>query len=158
MRKMLFYSKGLLSILLVTSVVLTSCQKEEKQEVSLSAKESLEMTTSTSTTSVQSLDLSRVTHDSGQAYHLNDWFGVGGDTKWSTTSTLNVYENDIALGPAHSLHDDVRTIGNGRFSHWGNDLYFTSSDNTDPRINGRKYTFTIVDATESTPVVSSLTT
>jgi hypothetical protein len=59
---------------------------------------------------------------------------------WS--STLIVYENGKKLGPAHTQHQDIRDNGSGRYSHWGGDpetLYFSSSDNTDPRTNGRNY-------------------
>lgn len=48
-------------------------------------------------------------------------------------------ENGVALGPAHSVHEDIQRIGSGRYSHWEGDLLFSSSDNSDPRINGRTY-------------------
>jgi hypothetical protein len=55
-------------------------------------------------------------------------------------SPLLVYENDKLLGPAHSQHTDVEKIGGGRYSHWkGIGLLFSTSDNTDPRKNGRIY-------------------
>ncbi|MCK5534381.1 hypothetical protein KAI68_04630 [bacterium] len=55
-------------------------------------------------------------------------------------SNLVLHENGIELGPAHSAHSQIRKKGKGRFSHWKSDLlYFSSSDNSDPRNNGRKY-------------------
>jgi SAM-dependent methyltransferase len=54
-------------------------------------------------------------------------------------SPLCLYEDGVALGPPHSLHDDIRRLGGGRFSHWGGSLYFSASDNSDPRGNGRAY-------------------
>ena len=30
-------------------------------------------------------------------------------------------------------------MGSGRFSHWGGNLFFSTSDNTDPNTNGRVY-------------------
>lgn len=156
MRKMPLKSKGLLSMLIVTSILFARCQKEES-DGPLSVKDQLEMTTTSGSTDVKSINLSNVKYDSGYAYRIFEWFGVGGDTQWTTTSTLKVYENGNALGPAHSSHQDVRTIGRGKFSHWGNDLYFTASDNTDPRSNGRKYTYTISDAAASTTTSSSTT-
>ena len=30
-------------------------------------------------------------------------------------------------------------VGGGRFSHWGDQLYFSTSDGSDPRGNGRIY-------------------
>jgi hypothetical protein len=54
-------------------------------------------------------------------------------------SRLLLFEDDRALGPAHVAHDDIRTSGSGRFAHWGARLYFSASDNSDPRSNGRSY-------------------
>ncbi len=54
-------------------------------------------------------------------------------------SQWKIYEDDRELGPAHSLHADIKYLGSGRYSHWLDTLYFSSSDNTDPRTNGRKY-------------------
>jgi hypothetical protein len=55
-------------------------------------------------------------------------------------SALVLLEDGKTLGPAHGRHDDIRRLGGGRFSHWGIELYFSTSDNSDPRTNGRKYT------------------
>jgi hypothetical protein len=54
-------------------------------------------------------------------------------------SSLLLFEDERALGPAHVAHDDIRTSGGGRFAHWGARLYFSASDNSDPRSNGRAY-------------------
>jgi hypothetical protein len=57
-------------------------------------------------------------------------------------SPIELYENGKRLGPAHSSHSDIATLGEGRFSHWrknGTTIYWSSSDNTDPRTNGRAY-------------------
>jgi hypothetical protein len=48
-------------------------------------------------------------------------------------------EDEVELGPARSTHDTVRRVGNGAYSHWGDWLYFSSSDNSDPTANGRIY-------------------
>ena len=50
-----------------------------------------------------------------------------------------LYEDDVPLGPGKQLHDDIRLRGSGRFSIWGQAVYFSSSDNSDARINGRSY-------------------
>ena len=55
-------------------------------------------------------------------------------------SAAIVLENGRPLaGPANALHDDVRTLGGGRFSFWYDYVYFSTSDNSDPRTNGRRY-------------------
>lgn len=51
-----------------------------------------------------------------------------------------LYEDDAPLGPAEQQHDDIRREGAGRFSIWGTSLYFSASDNSDPRRNRRTYT------------------
>ena len=50
-----------------------------------------------------------------------------------------VYENDVPLTWPNSLHQPIREAGKGRYSLWEGYLYFSSSDNTDPRTNGRVY-------------------
>ena len=55
------------------------------------------------------------------------------------SSSLLLFEDERPIGPAHVPHDAIRTLGRGRFSHWGDALYFSSSDNSDPRTNKRRY-------------------
>jgi hypothetical protein len=51
-----------------------------------------------------------------------------------------VCENDLTLGPAHTLHVDISKLGQGRFSHWKDvGFIFSSSDGTNPQTNGRTY-------------------
>jgi hypothetical protein len=61
-------------------------------------------------------------------------------------SRIVVLEDGKRLAPGHAIHDDIRSIGRGRYSHWGDTLYFSSSDGTDPRTNGRRYT--VVEVSE----------
>jgi hypothetical protein len=56
-------------------------------------------------------------------------------------SSLRLFEDRLALGPAHSLHADIQALGKGRYSHWGDAIYFSASDNSDPRTNGRAYRY-----------------
>ena len=56
-----------------------------------------------------------------------------------SASRLRLFENERPVGAPHSLHDEIRRLGEGRFSHWGPTLYFSTPDNTDPRMNGRRY-------------------
>ncbi|MCI0608136.1 MAG: glycosyltransferase family 39 protein [Anaerolineae bacterium] len=63
---------------------------------------------------------------------------------WMSHKTLGqspavVYENGIPLKMPNSLHQEIREKGNGRYSVWEGQLYFSSSDNTDPRFNSRVY-------------------
>jgi len=50
-----------------------------------------------------------------------------------------VLEDGTALGPPDQVHEDVRRLGNGRYSVWDDMIWFASSDNTNPNRNGRTY-------------------
>lgn len=66
-----------------------------------------------------------------------------GDTLLSPqASTSMVLEDGHPLGPGHMASIEVSSSGRGAFSHWGNTLEFSASDNSDPRTNGRTYTVT----------------
>jgi MoaA/NifB/PqqE/SkfB family radical SAM enzyme len=60
-----------------------------------------------------------------------------------------LFEDDRLLGPGESLHDDIRQHGGGRYSLWGRAVYFSASDNSDARYNGRNYV--LKRATETPP-------
>ncbi len=84
--------------------------------------------------------------ETGHAYLAYIEAGCAHDTTdRPQQSPLRLYENDKPLGPAHALHDEIRTLGNGRFSYWISAipkvgcLFVSASDNTDPRTNGRSY-------------------
>lgn len=68
-------------------------------------------------------------------------FGIrpGDGIKNPRISPLILLENDTILKPPHTLHDLVRNYGKGCYSHWEEALYFSTSDNTNPNTNGRKY-------------------
>jgi hypothetical protein len=107
----------------------------------------------------QPLNASSAVSNTGFAYNLGYAFGTTPDsTANPTISTLRLFENNLELGPAHSAHVDIRNLGQGRFSHWSSgtgeeSLYFSASDNTDPRTNGKTYTYCI----GTTPPVSTPT-
>ena len=48
-------------------------------------------------------------------------------------------EDGKPIGPAHGNHRSIISIGMGKYSHWDSTLYFSTSDNSDPRTNGRHY-------------------
>lgn len=54
-------------------------------------------------------------------------------------SMLSLLEDGIPLAHPHALHDDVRQVGQGHYSHWGTEVLFSTSDNSDPNRNGRRY-------------------
>ena len=63
-------------------------------------------------------------------------------------SRLLVLENCDPLGPGHSLIEKIQSEGRGCYSHWGNKLYFSSSDNSDPNYNNRVYELRLLPGIE----------
>ena len=61
------------------------------------------------------------------------------DLTAANASNLVLYENNIELAPAHAIHENIRQSGAGAYSHWGRNLYFSATDNSDPNKNGRQY-------------------
>ena len=70
---------------------------------------------------------------------------VSDDVGSPRQSTLVLFEDDQILGPAHSSHQGIRERGQGAYSHWGQQLYFSTSDNSDPNKNGRRYSAIILE-------------
>lgn len=63
----------------------------------------------------------------------------GDSAGFPTISKLKLYEDGEELLLAHSKHIDIANLGQGRFSHWDRELYFSSSNNSNPRTNKKKY-------------------
>lgn len=70
---------------------------------------------------------------------LSDAILPGEDLDHARPSPLRLFEDTRELGPASALIDDIRGGGSGAFCHWGECLYFSASDNSDPNTNGRRY-------------------
>ena len=88
------------------------------------------------------MNVADAVQEAGYSYVFKQDFDTDGDTTDAPkASKLKLYEDGIALGPAHSEHAEIRQYGRGRYSHWGNTLYFSSSDNSDPTTNKRRYTY-----------------
>jgi hypothetical protein len=62
------------------------------------------------------------------------------DSKNPQRSRSILCENGKPIGTPHSLHEDIRREGSGRFSHWGGWVLFSTPDNSDPNSNAREYT------------------
>jgi hypothetical protein len=67
----------------------------------------------------------------------------GSDVGAPSSARLALFENGIPLGPEDASHELIRNSGQGAYSHWGKTLYFSSSDNSDPRTNGRDYSYRV---------------
>ena len=87
------------------------------------------------------LDATRAVPEQGKAWRLDlSDAPVQGDSKeYPQGSLYTLCENGLPLQPSHSAHVYVRQYGKGAHSHWGRVLYFSTSDDSDPRENGRQY-------------------
>jgi hypothetical protein len=87
------------------------------------------------------LEPAKIVANGGKSYYtpLPPSVGASDTNEHPTRSTLLVLEDGKPLGAPHSLHEDIRKLGGGRYSHWGDTVIISSSDGTDPRSNGRKY-------------------
>lgn len=84
--------------------------------------------------------ISAMKHESGHCYTAPLPLNITLSDK-TGKSEIKIFEDKSLLGPPHCLHDDIRGSGLGRYSHWDNYLYFSTSDNSDPRTNARVYSF-----------------
>lgn len=97
------------------------------------------------------LAASQLQHAGGSSYYFptdgmfrarHRWLTDAGDPDTNESpqrSGLVLCEDDRPLAAPHSLHQEIVEQGEGRYSHWLNGIYFSASDNTDPRTNGRRY-------------------
>ena len=154
MERMNKLKNGLPMSMLLLLVVLTfsQCKKDSNEvipqdDVTLSAES--QSATQTKVSAPKALDVSRSKSDGGYAYKININLGTPGDSPENPKiSTVRVFENGVELGEAHSTHADIRKTGKGKFSHWlTGSIYISASDNSNPKTNGKKYTYTVGNAT-----------
>ncbi|MBF0103585.1 MAG: hypothetical protein HQK77_22020, partial [Desulfobacterales bacterium] len=81
--------------------------------------------------------ISSINHEIGFAYKCDHGY------MWMSShqgySPAQIFENGVPLTPSNALHDTIRQTGKGAYSFWYNTVYFSTSDNTDPRTNRRVY-------------------
>jgi hypothetical protein len=64
-------------------------------------------------------------------------------TRMATYGRNALCESGRPLATGGESHDDIRGLGKGRYSLWQDQIYFSSSDNSDPRTNGRAYSLLV---------------
>src|SRR5262245_65818997 len=86
-------------------------------------------------------ELSQVRHEGGFCWiaDLPRDAAEGDNSEDPFRSGLRLFEDGREVGPGHTVHEEIRTKGGGRFSHWGGTLYFSSSDNVSPNQKRRCY-------------------
>jgi asparagine synthetase B (glutamine-hydrolysing) len=86
------------------------------------------------------IDLSNITHEINNCYFAKISINYQG-LKYFNKSRFTILENDTPLIYPVTNHSLIRNEGNGMYCFWtSHSLLFSTSDNTDPRTNGRKYT------------------
>src|SRR5262245_12313541 len=86
------------------------------------------------------LSPSLMTGDQGYGYWIDlRPFGVSVPSDRESVSRVRLFEDGEPLNHPRRLHAAINRHGMGRYSHWGDSLIFSTSDNSDPRTNGRAY-------------------
>jgi hypothetical protein len=70
---------------------------------------------------------------------------VASDLEIRGGSRLELKEDDVPLGPAHSEPESIAGLGGGAWSHRGRRITFSTSDGSDPRSNGRVYSLAVAE-------------
>jgi len=91
------------------------------------------------------LSAEAMVHDEGLSYRTVIPLVRPNERDNNGRSLSRLFEDDVELGPRGAAHSSIRSAGAGAFSHWGETLYFSTSDGSDPRSNGRTYVLRIVD-------------
>ena len=152
----LFKEVSLIGLILMTIIFFSNCKKSEKADDAvvdssqLFAKDSSAVLAATSG-STGKLSVSGLKSEGGYAFKIAQSISGGDSESAKEQSILRLFENGVEIGPAHSVHDDIRNTGKGRFSHWGTTVIFSASDNTDPRTNGRSYTYVMGGTSAALP-------
>ena len=71
--------------------------------------------------------------------NLPDWKEYADNKIHPKQSTLLLWEDGIPLSLPHCTYDCLKHFGNGRYRHWEDKVYFSTSDNSNPNTNGRSY-------------------
>jgi MoaA/NifB/PqqE/SkfB family radical SAM enzyme len=79
-----------------------------------------------------SLPLEPIQKEDGFCHIATFPLGIGSDA-------FAVFEDDRRLGPGGCLHEEIRREGSGRYHIGATSVYFSTSDGTDARRNGRVY-------------------
>ena len=66
------------------------------------------------------------------------------DGPHGSRSPLVLFEDDRPIGPPHASHADIRSLGGGRYSHWGNALHFSTAGHDDA--GAHVYSYALIDS------------
>lgn len=89
--------------------------------------------------STSTLDPAAIKPDQGKAFVVGSrWFGFGDDVD-RPRSGVSLLEDGAELPLRAAKHDEIRSQGGGRWSHWTTSVFFSSSDGSDPRGGTHRY-------------------
>jgi hypothetical protein len=83
------------------------------------------------------MQLRDVEHESGYCFTAKCSRLASSDAEG--VSPFVLLEDGRPLPIGHCGHSEIRSLGAGRYSHWKDRIYFSTSDNSDPAVNGRQY-------------------
>lgn len=153
-KKKLITKVLLFSLLLLTNFTFSQCQKEGIDYLTNDITNTEEIQSAASTNAVFTVNVSKGVSDNGFAVRIPMDPKLTSDSNAKpSASSVRVYENGVEIGPAHSSHQDIRNLGKGRFSHKSGFLYLSASNNSDPRTNGKKYTYIVGNQSAEVPPV-----
>jgi pectate lyase len=144
-KEMKFLGKMGLSVMVLGVLILfDSCKKDLATPNPIQEEKPIQVKPPTQIKpGLYKVDFDGLRSDGGFSYKIG-YVIEGGDSNGApTVSILRLFENGVELHPPHSAHQDIRDFGEGRFSHWGTTLYFSTTNNTDPVANGKEYSYTI---------------
>lgn len=100
------------------------------------------------------MDPDDISPEEGQAfcYWAPLLVGAGDTPDQPQCSPYLLLEDGKVIGTPHALHSEIRQSGGGLWSHWGQNIFFSTSDRTDPRQNGREYALVKLQQTHRAPV------
>ena len=90
---------------------------------------------------------------------LNLMIGLPSSVSWIVEPDYitALFEDEIRLGPEMLGYEAVINSGNGRYYiHEQRHIYFSASDNSDPRSNGRSYSLRVIVPRVTLPLVLGL--
>src|ERR1700754_1912674 len=125
-----FRKVAAVSMMLSVIIFMGSCTKNAEAPLRASGTDSLstqlETSAATATTTAATsftVNLTSIKSDGGYAYKTTYPLSKSGDSnEQPKASTMRLFENGVELKPPHSVHEDIRNLGKGRFSHWGTGL------------------------------------
>jgi 2-polyprenyl-3-methyl-5-hydroxy-6-metoxy-1,4-benzoquinol methylase len=76
-------------------------------------------------------------------WNVSELEGMADNSEAPCRSSLFVFENGRQLPMPHSIHDDIARTGKGRFSHWGDYVYFAPLLLPDPNSDQDRYAIVV---------------